>query len=457
VKLEKLFDRYKQLIPDYNGFIAAVRRPLVKSFRINTLKAEKNAVLLLLKDLKLKQLPYYEDGFIVEHRAPLGNHITHSLGLIYVQEIASMIPVFVLDPKPGEYVLDLCAAPGSKTTQIAQMMNNRGLLVANEINRKRMQGLIHNIKRCGVYNEAVIQIKGQRIDKILPEYFDRVLVDAPCSAEGTIRRSKSVLSHWGEKNIQRMSHIQKGLIASAFRTLRPGGTMVYSTCTIAPEENESVVAYLLGRFPEADLMSINIPHFKTHPAITKWKHESYEDRIKKCVRIMPQDNDTAPFFIARIMKRGVLRQRVGYMGKIDFEGSSIDLLNRRFGCTRQRFDGLSIFQKNEMSYITTPDVFSFWEIKAVRKGLEVGKIYGHEIKPDNDFIQLFGKDPVKNFYTIKEWQAKKIMEGNVLKIGEVPGLDRGFVVLMYKKLPVAMGRYNGTDIKSAVKRDRRIP
>ena len=457
MKIDELFARYKDIIPDFQSFMEHVRKPLSKSFRINTLKMKRDDILQFLKDLKLEKLPFYDDGYILQAKYPLGNHITHALGLIYVQEIASMVPVIVLDPKPGEAVLDLCAAPGSKTTQIAQAMNNKGLLVVNEMNRKRMVGLIHNIKRCGLFNEAVINLPGQRIDRVLPDYFDRILIDAPCSAEGTIRKSKAVLYHWGVKNIGRMAKIQKGLIISGFRALRPGGTMVYSTCTVAPEENEAVVTYLLHKFPEADLMPISIPHFKSRHGITHWQNESFDKRLVHAARILPQDNDTAPFFIAKITKMGIYRQRVDYKGKIEFQGSAIELFCRRFGVGTERFQGFSVFQKDGLTYIATPQVYSFWEMKSIRKGLEIGKIYNREIKPDNDFVQLFGKIPAKNFYEVEEHQIKKFLRGEIVKLNSNRLLERGFVILLYKKFPIAVGRFNGEEIKSTVRRQRRIP
>lgn len=457
MKIEKLYSRYKTIIPDFRDFMEFIKRPLLQSFRVNTLKAKRDEILLLLKDLKIKLLPFYNNGFLLQEKTRFGNHITHNLGMIYIQEIASMIPVVVLDPKPDEVVLDLCAAPGSKTTQIAQSMENSGLLVANEINRKRAQGLIHNIKRCGLLNEAVIILRGQRIDKILPDYFDRILIDAPCSAEGTIRKSKAVLYHWGLKNIQRMAKIQKGLIVSGFRALQPGGTMVYSTCTLAPEENEGVVAYLLDRFPEAEIMPITIPNFKIRPGITKWQGETFDKRLKSCARILPQDNDTAPFFIARIIKRGVFKRRIDYMGKIEFEGSAVEHFYRRFGVDPKRFKGYSIFQNKGMSFISTPQVYSFWEVKTIRKGLEFGKIYGQEIKPDNDLIQVFGKKANRNYYEIKEHQLNKFLKGETIRIDSRSGISNGFVIVTYKKMPIAIGKYNGKEIKSEVKRERRIP
>jgi NOL1/NOP2/sun family putative RNA methylase len=433
-----------------------LRKPLVPSFRINTLKANREKILSLLSDLRIRQLPFYYEGFSVEGKYRLGNHMTHNLGLIYVQEAASMMPVILLDPQPGEVVMDLCAAPGSKTTQIAQLMANKGLLVVNEVNRKRMRGLIHNIKRCGLMNEAVIGVNGQKVHRVFSDYFDRVLIDAPCSAEGTVRKSKAVLYHWGIKNIQRMSRLQIGLITSGFRALRPGGIMVYSTCTIAPEENEMVLSYLLEKYPEAELLPVKIPKFKTRPGIVRWQGVSFDARVKNCARILPQDNDTAPFFVAKITKRGMYRPRMKYLGKVDFDGSAVANLAERFGVDQEQFKTYAVFKQHDTLFISTHEVFSFWDVKSRRKGLEFGKVYDRELKPDNDLVQLCASNATKNVVDMKEWQVKKFLKGEVMKTGRVPGIEKGFVIVRYGNLPLGIARYNGSEMKSAVKRERRV-
>jgi NOL1/NOP2/sun family putative RNA methylase len=434
-----------------------IKKPLPQSLRINTLKADRSNILSLLANLRVRRLPFYHHGFLVDGKHSLGNHLAHRLGLIYVMEVASMLPVIVLEPQPGEVVMDLCAAPGSKTTQIAQLMDNQGLLVANEISRKRMKGLIHNVKRCGLMNEVVVSINGHKAHRIFSDYFDRILVDAPCSAEGTIRRSKAVLYHWGISNIQRMSRLQIGLATSAFRALRPGGTMVYSTCTIAPEENEKVISYLLEKYPEAELLPIKLDRFQARPGITRWQGISFDRRMENCVRILPQDNDTAPFFIARLTKRGVLRPRMNYLGKIEVDQSLRDGFIDKFGAEPACFDPYAIFKFRDESYIATPEAFSFREVHAIRKGLEFAKVYDHEIKPDNDLIQMFGARVTKNVVDIKEYQVKKFLRAEILKVGALPKIEKGFVVIRFKKLPIAIGKYNGSEIRSTVRRDRRLP
>jgi NOL1/NOP2/sun family putative RNA methylase len=457
VKIDMLYARYASIIPDFDSFMDYIRKPLVQSLRINTLKAEPENILSLLKDVRLKRLPFYDDGFSVDGKYSLGNHITHNLGLIYVQEVASMIPVVVLDPQPGEVVMDLCAAPGSKTTQIAQFMANRGLLVANEISRKRLQGLIHNIKRCGLLNEVVISINGQKAHRIFADYFDRVLIDAPCSGEGTIRKSKAVLYHWGTKNIHRMSRLQIGLLVSAFRTLRPGGTMVYSTCTLAPEENELVISYLLEKFPEAELLPVNVKDFRTRPGLTRWQGSSYDPRVEQCARILPQDNNTAPFFVARLTKRGIVKPRMDCLDRIELDNSLLAGFTRKFGADPKHFMAHAIFKSRDESYISTPEVFSFREVNALRKGLEFGRVYDHELKADNDLVQIFGAYATQNIVDVEEWQAKKFLRGEILKVGPLHGVEEGFVIMRFKNLPIGTGKYNGSEIRSAVKRERRIP
>ncbi|MEO0124469.1 MAG: RsmB/NOP family class I SAM-dependent RNA methyltransferase [candidate division WOR-3 bacterium] len=448
-----IYSRYEKIIPDFKEFTDFLNKPQRISVRLNTLKAKKEVILSLLKDFNLKPLNFLNDAYVIETGHGIGNHFTHQLGFIYVQEIASMIPVVVLEPKPDDVVLDLCASPGSKTTQIAQLMGNKGLIVANEIDYKRVSSLIHNVKKCGLLNEVLISIPGEKVGDVLPNYFDKILIDAPCSAEGTIRKSKKVLYHWGIKNIQKMARIQKGLIVSAFRALKPGGTMVYSTCTIAPEENEGVIDYLLKKFPEAEILSINIPHFKFREGVLSWEKEHFDIRVKNCVRILPQDNDTAPFFIARITKRGVPQLRPGYHGKIEYQNKVIELFSRQYDITNIRFNDYAVFQRQDKYFISTPEAYAFIEISGIRKGLEVGRIYGTSLKPDNDFVQIFGPGAKKNAVEVKEWELKKILRGESIKR---PNSFDEFVIITYKNIPLSVGHANKDEIKSTVKPSRRI-
>ncbi|MFH1212239.1 MAG: NOL1/NOP2/sun family putative RNA methylase, partial [Candidatus Woesearchaeota archaeon] len=236
----KFTARYRLLLGDrYDEFIKFSLSYINKCIRVNTLK-------ITIPELKkrmsqnwnLKQIPWCKEGFWIEHRGEgnekrfdIGNTIEHQLGYIYVQDGASMIPPIALEPKPGEKVLDMCASPGSKTTEIAQLMENRGVIIANEMQCSRIIPLSANMQRCGVLNSVITAMAGERFPKA-GMLFDRILVDAPCSGTGTIRRNLKNIKMWSPELVKKMSLMQKSLISSAYQCLKQGGTLVYSTCTL---------------------------------------------------------------------------------------------------------------------------------------------------------------------------------------------------------------------------------
>ena len=299
---DRFLQRYSTFIPDFDAFLQSLARPVPVCIRLNTLKAEPERILPRLRELELQPLPWYNLGYRLRYHESVGNRLEHFLGLIYVQEAASMLPPLALEPQPGERVLDVAAAPGSKTTQIAQMMNNTGLIVANDNNRKRIRGLTGNIDRSGSINVVVTCQPGQVFGKFLPEYFDRILLDAPCSAEGTIRKSHSALDLWSESSIERLSRTQIGLLIATFRALKPGGVMVYSTCTFAPEENEQALDYFFRRTPEATSEAVTFPGLKTRLPLSSWQDVEFHPEVSRAIRVLPQDNDTEGFFLCRIRK-----------------------------------------------------------------------------------------------------------------------------------------------------------
>lgn len=307
IQFKPLFvEKYKGLLrDDYEKFREYSLSFLRKSIRVNTLRADVADVRERLErqGFKLEQVPWCKEGFFLEHetgRRDIGCTIEHGLGYYYVQEAASMIPPVVLDPKEDELILDMCASPGSKSTQIAQYMNNTGLLVSNDLTTKRIAPLSINLQRCGSYNNIITIMHGASF-KRLELQFDRILVDAPCSGVGAIRKSLKTLLIWNPQMIRRLSATQKALLESAFSKLKKGGILVYSTCTLEPEENEGVISYLLNAHPDAQAEDINLPLKKGKP-ITEFGGEKYNPDVSKTLRLWPQDNDTEGFFVAKIRK-----------------------------------------------------------------------------------------------------------------------------------------------------------
>jgi len=300
--VRRVFERYQEFIPDFDEFVAALARPARKCMRVNTLKASREQVLEWTADLNPKPLPWFDLGFEIPDILGLGKRLEHFLGLVYLQDASSMIPPLVLAPEPGERVLDIAAAPGSKTTQMSAMMANAGIIIANDVSSSRAKGLIGNVDRAGCLNVCVCRMDGVDLSRRVAGTCDRVLVDAPCTCEGTARKSLEVLTRCSAATSERFGRVQKGMIVAGYRSLRPGGVMVYSTCTIAPEENEAVVNHLLEREPEAEVLPVELAGFAMRPALTSWQSRQFAAPVELCRRIMPQDNDSEAFFLAKIRK-----------------------------------------------------------------------------------------------------------------------------------------------------------
>ena len=306
VDIKKDFEsHYKKLLgeKEYERFMEYSLSFLTRCIRVNTLKISVEELKERLgKDWSLTPVPWCKEGFWIEHktedRRDIGNLREHLLGYFYVQEAASMIPPIALDPQPEETVLDMCSSPGSKSTQIAQYMENKGILICNDVKGIRLQPLGVNIQKNGVSNAVLTLMQGTWFKD---QIFDRVLVDAPCSGIGTIRKSLKTLKIWNEKMISRLSKTQKNLIETGFNVLKENGVLVYSTCTVDPEEDEGVISYLLNKYPDARVEKIDIKINRSKPFLSH-DGEEYNPMVKDCLRIWPQDNNTEGFFVTRIRK-----------------------------------------------------------------------------------------------------------------------------------------------------------
>lgn len=300
----KFRERYNRLT-NWGEFEKYSLSFLRRSIRINTLNGTVKEIKKSIesKGWKLEPIPWCKEGFYISHpeRRDVGNLLEHHLGQIYVQEAASMIPPLVLDPQPGEIVLDMCAAPGSKTTQMATLMENKGVIIANDYKGERMQSLGINLQRSGLTNSIITLMHGKRFYQF---QFDRVLLDAPCSGTGTIRKSLKTIRIWNPLMITKLARMQQELIKNAFENLKPGGLLVYSTCSLEPEEDEGVIDYLLRTFPEAEVLPAKLKGLKISPPVLEFEGVTYQPPIKNCLRIWPQDNDTEGFFVAKIKKNG---------------------------------------------------------------------------------------------------------------------------------------------------------
>jgi len=289
--------------------VSILNHDIEKSIRLNTLKIKEKET--LLKDIALNgwQLTpiYWADNcyYLTEGKRKISNSSYFVNGEIYIQNTSSFIPTIVLNPQQNETILDMCAAPGGKTSHIAQLIYNTGYIYANDKFSYRMDTLKAVCTQLGVKITEYTSLNTKKL-KVYYEskriLFDKILVDAPCSAEGMINlRNPNSVRFWSEKRIEKFSTQQKQIITTAFDLLKKGGTMVYSTCTYAPEENERVLDHLLKSRKNAKLEEIQLKLDNFYPALTRWNREEYNKEIKKAVRIMP-NRFMEGFFVAKIKK-----------------------------------------------------------------------------------------------------------------------------------------------------------
>lgn len=259
-----------QLGSEYPAFLESLERPRAVALRFNPLKGERPVLPFVGAPV-----PWEPEGFYYDPETRPGLHVYHEAGVYYLQEASAMAPVALLDPKPGERVCDLCAAPGGKTTQIAGRMLGQGFLVCNEINPKRAKILSRNIERMGVANALVTNEHPETLASRFPGFFDRVLADAPCSGEGMFRKEEAAVTDWSQETVQMCARRQREILDSAARLVRPGGRLVYSTCTFAPEEDEETVAAFLKAHPEFTPEPVEAPWFVPgeNASYRMWPHK----------------------------------------------------------------------------------------------------------------------------------------------------------------------------------------
>ncbi len=258
-----------QLGAEYPAFLESLERPRAVALRFDPMKVRPS--LPFVGDA----VPWEPSGVYYDIESRPGVHPYHECGVYYLQEASAMAPVALLEPQPGERVCDLCAAPGGKSTQIAGRMMGKGFLLCNEIDPKRARILSRNIERMGVAHGLVTNEHPQRLADMLPEYFDRVLIDAPCSGEGMFRKEEAAVTDWSEKTVQMCARRQGEILHSGAQLVRPGGRMVYSTCTFAPEEDELAVRAFLQSHPEFTLEQVHAPWFEeVEPGMYRmWPHK----------------------------------------------------------------------------------------------------------------------------------------------------------------------------------------
>jgi NOL1/NOP2/sun family putative RNA methylase len=440
-------------------FFASIGGQLPHTIRFNSLKGEiyKLKRFLEEQDFLLEEFPGFSDIFRLTYQPfPIGKSLSHFLGHFYVQDIASMLPPRILDPQPGECVLDVSAAPGSKTTQMAVMMKNEGMILANDIVHKRLRSLINNLQRMGILNTAVVKTYGESIGKQYFEIFDKILLDPACSGLGTLHKSPEILSWWTPKHCERLASSQRALMSSAIKALKPGGLLVYSTCTLTPQENEEIIQFALNEFP-IEVIPFKLEELKARPGLVEFRGEKFDKSLLHTKRLYPFENQTEGFFVAKIMKIGKMKSinyskykapftLLALSDKTSPVKKYLDYFSSHFGIKREIFSNYKYFCNNEIS-VFTKDIADFqFKSKPIKVGLKFAKTMTHIGKLTTEGIHLFGTEVSKNFIHL---ETLPDLENFVNRLPLNNGSScTNQVAVKFQELPIGYGLVEENRIKS---------
>ena len=460
---EHFIDDVKTYLPAHlnlDDFINACRRPLRKSIRVNTLKMTIDEFVkrATQKNWQLTPIPWCNEGFWLErpdaeeHNLPLGNTDLHLSGAMYVQEASSMLPPMALKDsiESSTYVLDMASAPGSKTSQLAALMNNQGVLVANELSSSRLKVLSATLKRMGVGNCALSHFDGVIFGTYMFECFDSILLDAPCSGEGTVRKDADALKNWSIESNINIAQVQKDLIKSAFYALKPGGTLVYSTCTLTPLENQQVCNYLLNEFGD---------YITAQPLDDLFEGAGKATTREGYLHVWPQMFDSEGFFIAKFKKHmschnasQTIKKGVFPFNAFDKKQSAafIHSLKKQFSLTN--LPG-TLMQRDKELWLF-PHGFEVLQnkIKYARLGIQVGIIHNNGVRLTHEFATVYGDHCTLNTFALSDEQANDYFQGKDIRLAQV-SQNTGEVILTLCGCPIGLGKWQKNKIKNSLPRD----
>lgn len=439
-----------------DDFIAACQRPLRRSIRVNTLKISVDDFLALVAPYgwQLTPVPWCAEGFWIERDdealLPLGSTAEHLSGLFYIQEASSMLPVAALfaDGNSPERVMDVAAAPGSKTTQIAARMGNQGAILANEFSASRVKVLHANISRCGIHNVALTHFDGRVFGAALPEAFDAILLDAPCSGEGVVRKDPDALKNWSVESNLEIAATQRELIDSAFHALRPGGTLVYSTCTLNRDENEDVCLWLQAQYPDAvEFLPLDDLFASAQEAVTP---EGF-------LHVFPQIYDCEGFFVARLRKTQAVaplpapKFKVGNFPFSPLKGretAQLEAAAKKAGLVWD--ESLRPWMRDKEIWLFPAQIEPLiGKVRFSRIGIRLAEVHNKGYRWQHEaVIALAGRD---NTFALTHQEAEEWYRGRDVYPESTPSGDE--VIVTYQGYPLGLAKKVGSRLKNSYPRE----
>lgn len=457
---------------EYDAFVAAYDRQNTPALRMDPVKVPDayiaNTPLLSCIG---RRVPWADSAYYYTADTELrpGKHPYHDAGVYYIQEASAMIPASLCPPAPGEKVLDLCAAPGGKTTQLAAAMRGQGLLVANEINFSRASVLSQNVERMGIKNAVVTCHAPHELAEHFSLFFDKIVVDAPCSGEGMFRKEEQALSMWSRENVDLCAARQKDILESAARMLAPDGYLTYSTCTFAPEENEGVILSFLRSHPEFEVIEPKSPAVCAcieegviDRGTPEWVDggEEYAEQLRRCVRLFPHHADGEGHFAALLHKSPDAAVSVGNERSKDKKKArgreqtkpsppldkSYKLYERFVSdVTDERPDGTVCLFGTEL-YLCPREFIGVKEgLRILRCGLHLGTIVkGERFEPSHSLALALGRESAYKTFSVDLERALSYLHGDTLPCGQ----EKGWYLITLDGFSLGWGKASGGMMKN---------
>ncbi len=442
---EEFVERMKKLLgeEEFQEYMDSFEDKNVRGLRVNTLKISPEEF-EKISPFPLKRIPWTDNGFYYEDNVQPAKHPYYYAGLYYIQEPSAMTPAQLLPVEPGDCVLDVCAAPGGKSTELAARLKGEGVLISNDISNSRAKALLKNIELMGVKNAYVVSEVPENLVSKFEGYFDKILIDAPCSGEGMFRKEPSMVKSWEEHGVEFFSKLQKGIIDSVVKLLKPGGKILYSTCTFSPEEDEGSMKYLLENNPDYTIERPQKLWKEFAPGRPEWVDGPEE--LKDCIRLWPHKLAGEGHFISLLSKDGEQGQKTDFFGKkklelpedakVFFEHVSMELPLENV-----------VQVKEKLFYYPDKDI-DMKGYRVLRSGLYLGDLKKNRFEPSQSLamaLKMEEYDQVVNF-SADDIQVRKYLKGETLEYEDTKAT--GLYLICVDGFPLGWAKANKGKLKN---------
>lgn len=441
-------DKMKKLLKnEFERYIQCYEEPRYYGLRVNTAKISVEEFQKICP-FDIQPIPWIDNGFYYDgERISPAKHPYYYAGLYYLQEPSAMTPANRLPVAPGDKVLDLCAAPGGKATELGAKLQNLGILVANDISSSRAKGLLKNIEVFGIGNVLVTSEEPGQLEKYFPEYFDKILIDAPCSGEGMFRKDRKMIKAWQEHGPEFFCNIQKSIILQAARMLKPGGMLLYSTCTFDGRENERIIEHLLEQYPEFHLEEMcqyegfcqGFPDQMKHP----------DPQIKRSVRIFPHRMKGEGHYLALLKKNGEMSNQIKEKG-IKTEKLPVEV-DEFFSHISWKPESSRLDIHGERIYYMPEELPKLNGLRFLRTGLLLGEWKKKRFEPSQALAMVLSKEDYDQCLDFKceDERVIRYLKGETLDVEEIlPEKAKGWYLVCTDGFPLGWGKVSNGTLKN---------